>query len=65
MMIEDPTVNRMADALVLFEQTCKHPMLIKKNFVLFLNKKDLYEKKVHNVSISTYFPDYTGIKVWF
>ncbi|KAJ3325462.1 hypothetical protein HDV06_004321 [Boothiomyces sp. JEL0866] len=59
-MAENATVNRMADSLVLFEQICNHPLLTKNNFVLFLNKKDIFEKKVKAVSIRNTFPEYDG-----
>ncbi len=59
-MVEDPSVNRMADSLVLFEQMANHKLLQSKDFVLFLNKKDLYEKKIKNVELSKFFPEYNG-----
>ncbi|KAJ3366570.1 hypothetical protein HDU91_001791 [Kappamyces sp. JEL0680] len=59
-MAEDASVNRMADSLVLFEQMANHTMLKKKDFVLFLNKRDLFEKKIKKIPLSQYFPDYTG-----
>ncbi|KAJ3313421.1 guanine nucleotide-binding protein subunit alpha [Boothiomyces sp. JEL0838] len=48
----------MVDSLVLFEQIVNHPLLDKPSFVLFLNKKDLYEKKIQRVDIKDYFPEY-------
>ncbi|KAJ3313425.1 hypothetical protein HDV04_001854 [Boothiomyces sp. JEL0838] len=59
-MVENETVNRMADSLVLFEQICNHPLLVKSNFVLFLNKRDLFERKVKTIPISSTFPEYDG-----
>ncbi|KAJ3256081.1 hypothetical protein HK103_005764 [Boothiomyces macroporosus] len=59
-MVENETVNRMADSLVLFEQICNHPLLVKNNFVLFLNKRDLFERKVKTIPISSTFPEYDG-----
>jgi guanine nucleotide-binding protein G(i) subunit alpha len=61
-MAEDETVNRMADAIVLFEQISNHPMLKKPDLMIFFNKRDLYEKKVASSRINEYFPEYTGKK---
>ncbi len=60
-MVEDPSVNRMSDALVLFDQMANHPLLSKKGLILFLNKRDLFTKKVKKSSIQKYFPEYQGI----
>ncbi|KAJ3359809.1 hypothetical protein HDU91_004799 [Kappamyces sp. JEL0680] len=59
-LVEDPTVNRMADSLVLFEQMINHSLLHKVPFVLFLNKKDLFKKKIKSRSLTLLFPDYAG-----
>ena len=61
-LTEDTTINRMVDAIVLFDQMANHQLLKKIDFILFLNKKDLYEKKVRKVSIAKYFPEYQGIR---
>jgi hypothetical protein len=57
---EDSTINRMVDAIVLFEQLINNPLLMNLGFILFLNKLDLYKKKVKFVSISLTFPEYQG-----
>jgi guanine nucleotide-binding protein G(i) subunit alpha len=59
-MIEDPTMNRMADSIVLFDHIGNHDLLKHTNIVLFLNKRDIYGKKVKKIPIETYFPDYNG-----
>jgi hypothetical protein len=59
-MAEDPTVNRMADAIVVFDQMVNNPLLSAPNVILFLNKKDLYEKKIKTDPLNQYFPDYNG-----
>ncbi|KAJ3319533.1 hypothetical protein HDV06_006266 [Boothiomyces sp. JEL0866] len=61
-LVEDPTVNMMLDSLVLFDQIVNHPTLKTQNFLLFLNKKDIYEKKIKKVLLSKYFPDYTEME---
>jgi signal recognition particle receptor subunit beta len=59
-MAEDETVNRMADAIVLFEQIANHPLLSKPDLMIFFNKRDIYEKKVGKSWIQKYFPEYSG-----
>ncbi|KAI8896374.1 guanine nucleotide binding protein, alpha subunit [Globomyces pollinis-pini] len=63
-LVEDPTINRMHDSLTLFDEIVNHPLLDKPGIMLFLNKKDLYEKKIKNIPIQTYFPDYVGILIY-
>ena len=59
-MVEDCTVNRMADSIVLFDNIANHELLSKANVILFLNKRDLFETKVKKVDIKNTFPDYNG-----
>jgi transposase-like protein len=59
-LVEDPTINRMSDALVLFDQMSNHPLLSKIDFILFLNKRDIYAKKVKQIPIAKFFPEYKG-----
>jgi hypothetical protein len=59
-LAEDPTVNRMADALVLFHQICTEPLLKDAGLILFLNKRDVFQKKIRKLSLSNYFPEYQG-----
>ncbi|KAH6580559.1 hypothetical protein BASA50_002792 [Batrachochytrium salamandrivorans] len=57
-LADDPTINRMHDALDLFGKICHNPLLKHIPVILFLNKKDLFEKKIRTSPISRYFPDY-------
>ncbi|KAJ3269478.1 Guanine nucleotide-binding protein G(t) subunit alpha-3 [Terramyces sp. JEL0728] len=59
-LVEDNTVNRMVDSLVLFEQITNHKLMAKPQFVLFFNKKDLYEVKIKQIGIREFFPEYDG-----
>jgi hypothetical protein len=61
-MVEDPTVNRMADAIVLFEQIANHPLLTKPDLMIFFNKRDIYEKKIARSWVHEHFPEYSGKK---
>ncbi|KAI8923121.1 guanine nucleotide binding protein, alpha subunit [Entophlyctis helioformis] len=60
MLDENPAVNRMMDALQLFEEICNNALLCKASMILFLNKKDLFERKLKHSNMSDHFPDYQG-----
>jgi hypothetical protein len=60
-MAEEDGINRMVDSLVLFENMVNHKLLTKCRFILFMNKKDVYEKKIKTKNIVDYFPNYKGI----
>ncbi|CAO3675682.1 unnamed protein product [Umbelopsis ramanniana] len=58
---EDPSVNRLYDALQLFESICNHRLLRSTSIILFLNKIDVLKRKLANgTRLSHYFKDYTG-----
>ena len=60
MLIEDPTVNQMRDALDLYKKLCNHSLLKKKHFTLILNKLDLFTKKLETVHVIDHFKSYDG-----
>nr|CAA87631.1 G protein alpha-a subunit [Lymnaea stagnalis] len=57
---EDPTVNSLQDSLQAFAEISHSQFLDKTDFILFLNKKDLFANKLKTSSIATCFPDYKG-----
>ena len=59
-MMEESDVNRMVDSIVLFQDLANNKQLEDKQFILFLNKKDIYEKKIKTKNIIDYFPGYKG-----
>ncbi|KAJ3107486.1 guanine nucleotide-binding protein subunit alpha [Phlyctochytrium planicorne] len=59
-LVEDPSVNRMYDAIALFQSVCNNPLLKSVNIILFLNKVDLLQKKIQKSTIRRYFPDFDG-----
>ena len=61
-LAEDHTVNRMKESLKLFGDTANGIHLSKKPFIIFFNKRDLFEEKVRKKSIHCAFPDYDGEK---
>ena len=57
---EDATTNAMQESLRVFAWAINNKWLHTKPIVLFLNKKDLFERIIKYVSISCSFPDYSG-----
>ena len=59
-LIEDENVNRMLEALTLFDTICNSRWFQKTSIILFLNKTDIFKEKVERVPIEDFFPDYRG-----
>ncbi|KAJ2496282.1 Guanine nucleotide-binding protein alpha-2 subunit [Coemansia sp. RSA 1972] len=59
-LLEDSSHNRMDESLVLFDSIVNSRWFLRTSIILFLNKKDIFEKKVKVVPISNYYPEYTG-----
>jgi len=59
-LYEDETTNRMHEALKLFKDICNTKWFADTAIILFLNKKDLFEKKVAKVPLTVCFPNYKG-----
>ncbi len=45
-LAEDETVNRLEDSVLLWKSICSNPLLGKTNFILFLNKIDIFRAKL-------------------
>ncbi|KAF9615064.1 hypothetical protein IFM89_021635 [Coptis chinensis] len=58
MLFEDENKNRMMETKELFHWVLKQPCFEKTSFMLFLNKFDIFEKKVP-LSVCEWFKDYT------
>uniref|UniRef100_A0AAQ4QPA8 Guanine nucleotide-binding protein G(o) subunit alpha n=1 Tax=Gasterosteus aculeatus aculeatus TaxID=481459 RepID=A0AAQ4QPA8_GASAC len=52
--------NRMHESLKLFDSICNNKWFKETSIILFLNKKDIFEKKITKSSLSICFPEYTG-----
>ena len=50
-MFEDETTNRMKDSVYLFRDICANPAFAETPIILFLNKRDLFQKKIRDVRI--------------
>jgi guanine nucleotide-binding protein G(i) subunit alpha len=60
MLYEDESVNRMQEALTLFDSICNSRWFVKTSIILFLNKIDLFAEKLPVSPLGDYFPEYTG-----
>jgi len=57
---EDDAQNRMHESLALFDEVCNSSYFGKTDFILFLNKTDLFKEKIEKVDLSVCFENYTG-----
>ncbi|XP_044354402.1 guanine nucleotide-binding protein alpha-1 subunit-like [Aegilops tauschii subsp. strangulata] len=63
LLLEDKTPNRMMETKELFDWVLKQRCLEKTSFMLFLNKFDIFERKIQKVSLTVceWFKDYEPI----
>ena len=52
--------NRMHESLKLFSSICNYKCFATTPFILFLNKMDIFKKKITHSPLSQCFPNYTG-----
>ena len=57
---EDQAVNRMQESLKLFKSICNNKWFVGTSIVLFLNKTDIFEKKIKLQPLTVCFPEYDG-----
>ncbi|KAI9033611.1 G-alpha protein [Phycomyces nitens] len=59
-LFEDESVNRLHEALTLFDSICNSRWFFKTSIILFLNKIDLFQEKIKRSPMNVYFKDYMG-----
>ncbi|XP_037834508.1 guanine nucleotide-binding protein subunit alpha-13 [Kryptolebias marmoratus] len=59
-LMEDRQTNRLSESLNIFETIINNRVFSNVSIILFLNKTDLLEDKVKQVSIKDYFPEFSG-----
>ncbi|ORZ37350.1 guanine nucleotide binding protein, alpha subunit, partial [Catenaria anguillulae PL171] len=59
-LAEDPSTNRLLEAMVVFEQVCNNPLLENTAIILFLNKIDLLASKFKAEAFTVPFPDFAA-----
>ena len=59
-LLEDISTNRMLESFQLFEDVVNSQWFLNSSIVLFLNKTDLFCKKISTIPLSEYFEDFVG-----
>ncbi|KAJ3905859.1 heterotrimeric G-protein alpha subunit, GPA3-like protein [Lentinula edodes] len=59
-LLEERNQNRMTESLILFESIINSRWFLRTSIILFLNKIDVFKKKLPKVPLERYFPEYTG-----
>ncbi|TFK38768.1 heterotrimeric G-protein alpha subunit, GPA2-like protein [Crucibulum laeve] len=59
-LVEDKDANQMQDAMTIWDSICHSQWFKQTSIILFLNKNDLFEKKIATSDIKNFFPDYDG-----
>nr|AEL33704.1 G protein alpha subunit [Monascus ruber] len=59
-LLEEAHQNRMIESLILFDSVVNSRWFLRTSIILFLNKVDLFQKKLPRSPLSNYFPDYSG-----
>ncbi|KAL8562797.1 hypothetical protein ACOMHN_022672 [Nucella lapillus] len=57
---EDPSTNMLQDSLQAFHEVSHNHFLEKTDFILFLNKKDIFMDNIRSASLTSCFPHYKG-----
>ncbi|KAK7043975.1 Guanine nucleotide-binding protein alpha-2 subunit [Paramarasmius palmivorus] len=59
-LLEEKSQNRMEESLILFESIINSRWFLRTSIILFLNKTDVFKKKLPKVPLEKYFSEYTG-----
>ncbi|XP_063678034.1 guanine nucleotide-binding protein G(i) subunit alpha-3-like isoform X1 [Bolinopsis microptera] len=59
-LAEDNKTNRMKESMLLFSSICNMKYFTTTPFILFLNKTDIFQRKIEHVPITVAFPEYSG-----
>lgn len=59
-LIEDKDANQMQDAMTIWDSICHSQWFKSTSIILFLNKNDVFERKVEHSDIKNFFPDFDG-----
>jgi len=59
-LVEDKDANQMQDAMTIWDSICHSQWFKQTSIILFLNKDDLFQRKIPNSDIKNFFPDYDG-----
>ena len=60
LLFEDRKTNRLIESCNIFETIVNNKSFEKVSIILFLNKTDLLDKKIREVNIQLYYPNFSG-----
>jgi len=60
-LLEDRQTNRLVESCNIFETIVNNRVFSQISIILFLNKTDLLAKKITDVNIAEYFPEFEGV----
>jgi guanine nucleotide-binding protein subunit alpha len=59
-LLEAKNTNRLTESLVLFNSIVHSQWFVRTSIVLFLNKMDVFKKKIPKIPLSDHFSEYAG-----
>ncbi|KAG7095899.1 guanine nucleotide-binding protein subunit alpha [Marasmius oreades] len=59
-LLEEKTQNRMKESLMLFESIINSRWFLRTSVILFMNKTDVFKRKLPKVPLARYYPEYKG-----
>ena len=60
MLAEDEDIHRMTESMRVFDSICNSRWFVETSIILFLNKQDLFAKKIPYSPLTICFPEYRG-----
>ncbi|KAL3082495.1 hypothetical protein niasHT_030509 [Heterodera trifolii] len=57
-MEEDSQINQMSDSIEMFKTMYRNRFLRSSSFIMFLNKKDIFAKKIHQIPMEQFLPKF-------
>lgn len=59
-LLEEPAQNRLLESFQLFQSIVTSRWFVHTSIVLFLNKKDIFQRKISKIPLSDYFAEFSG-----
>ncbi|TRY63428.1 hypothetical protein TCAL_12384 [Tigriopus californicus] len=59
-LVESPQENRLQESLALFKTVADFEWFQNTSFILFMNKTDVFERKISHTHLRDFFPDFKG-----
>ena len=59
-LIEDKTQNRLKESVAFFKTIMENPVFKNISFILFLNKRDIFDEKIQYLDLNNTFEEYEG-----